>query len=127
MPSIALFAPVLLPLAAAAVTAAFGLAGWRIGRIALAVGTWAAVVALLILWVPVRSTQGLNLGPLGFGAELGLRLDAVGFTFGLVVLVPAALLLTLQPRKWQEGTVAGLGVAASMLAVEGGGVLLTAL
>jgi hypothetical protein len=127
MPSIALFAPVLLPLAAAALTAAFGLAGWRIGRVALAAGAWAALVALCVLWIPLRSTQDLNLGPLGFGAELDLRLDAVGFAFGLVVLVPAAVLLTLQPRKWEEGTVAGLGVAAAMLAVEGGGVLLTAL
>ena len=127
MPSIALFAPIVLPLAAAVITASCGLAGWNLGRSALVVGTWGAVVALLVLWVPVRSTQDLNLGPLGFGAELDLRLDAVGFAFGLIVLVPAAVLLSLQPRTWQEGTVAVLGVAATMLAVEAGGVLLTAL
>jgi hypothetical protein len=85
------------------------------------------VLALLVLWVPVRSTQELNLGPLGFGAGFDLRLDGVAFAFGLIVLVPAAILLTLQPRSWQEGTVAAAGVAAAMLAVEGGGVLLTAL
>lgn len=126
MPSIALLAPVVLPLAAAAVTALGGVAGWRVGRAAVAVGAWGAIVALFLLWVPVRSTQDLNLGPLGFGAELDLRLDAVGFAFGLVVLLPAAVLLTLQPRTWQEGTVAALGVAAAVLAVEAGGVLLTA-
>jgi hypothetical protein len=85
------------------------------------------VLALLVLWVRVRSTQELNLGPLGFGAELDLRLDAVAFAVGLIVLVPAAVLLSLQPRTWQEGTVAALGVAAAVLAVEAGGVLLTAL
>jgi hypothetical protein len=85
------------------------------------------VLALLILWLPVRSTQELNLGPLGFGAGFDLRLDGVTFAFGLVILVPAAVLLTLQPRSWQEGTVAALGVGAAMLAVEAGGVLLTAL
>ncbi|MEA2656755.1 MAG: hypothetical protein QOI23_2120, partial [Chloroflexota bacterium] len=43
------------------------------------------------------------------------------------VLVPSALLLTLQPRTWQEGTVAAVGLAAAMLAVESGGILLTAM
>ena len=127
MPSLALLAPVAFPLAAAGITAAWGLFGRKPGRALVGAGAWAAVVALLVLWLRVRSTQELNLGPLGFGAELDLRLDAVGFAFGLIVLVPAAILLTLQPRSWQESTVAALGAAAAMLAVEAGGVLLTAL
>jgi hypothetical protein len=127
LPSLALLAPVVLPLAAGALTAGWGLLGHKPGRALLGAGAWAAVVALLVLWLRVRSTQELNLGPLGFGAELDLRLDAVGFAFGLIVLVPAAVLLSLQPRTWQEGTVAALGMAAAMLAVEAGGVLLTAL
>ena len=127
MPSIALLAPVALPFAAGGLTAALGLAGFRPGRALVGAGAWGAVLALLVLWLPGRSAEELNLGPLGFGAGLDLRLDGVNFAFGLVILVPAAILLTLQPRSWQEGTVAALGVGAAMLAVEAGGVLLTAL
>lgn len=127
MPSLALLAPVALPLVAAGVTAALGLAGWQPGRAIVGAGTWGAVLALFVLWLPVRSTQDLNLGQLGYGGGFDLRLDGVAFAFGLVVLIPAAILLTLQPRSWQEGTVAALGVAAAMLAVEAGGVLLTAM
>ena len=126
MPSL-LLAPVFLPVAAGGVTAAWGLLGRTPARAVVGAGAWAAVLALLVLWVGVRSTRELNLGPLGFGAQLDLRLDAVGFAFGLIVLVPAAVLLTLQPHTWQEGTVASLGVAAAMLAVEAGDILLTAL
>jgi hypothetical protein len=127
VPSLALVAPIAVPLAAGGVTAALGLAGLRPGRAIVGAGAWGAVLALFILWLPVRSTQELNLGALGFGANFDLRLDGVSFAFGLIVLVPAAVLLTLQPRSWQEGTVAALGVGAAMLAVEAGGVLLTAL
>jgi hypothetical protein len=127
MPSIALLAPVAFPVVAGAASAALGLAGLKPGRALVGAGAWGAVLALLVLWLPVRSTQELNLGPLGFGAGFDLRLDGVSFAFGLVILVPAAILLTIQPRSWQEGTVAALGVGAAMLAVEAGGVLLTAL
>lgn len=127
MPSIALLAPVALPILAGSVSAALGLAGLKPGRGWVGAGAWGAVLALLILWLPVRSAQEMNFGPLGFGAGFDLRLDGVSFAFGLVILVPAAILLTLQPRSWQEATVAALGVGAAMLAVEAGGVLLTAL
>ena len=127
MSSLALLAPVLLPLVAGGLSAGWGLLGREPGRALVGAGAWAAVLALLVLWLRVRSTQELNLGPLGFGAELDLRLDALGFAFGLIVLVPAAVLLSLQPRTWQEATVAAVGVAAAMLAIEAGGVLLTAL
>jgi hypothetical protein len=127
MPSLALLAPVALPLMAGGMTAALGLAGMKPGRALVGAGAWGAVLALFVLWLPVRSTQELTLGPLGFGASFDLRLDGVSFAFGLVILIPSAVLLTLQPRSWQEGTVAAVGVAAAMLAVEAGGVLLTAL
>ena len=127
MPSIALLAPVVLPLLAAGITTGFGLAGFNLSRLVVAVGAWAAVLALLVLWLPVRSTQELNLGQLGFGSALQLRIDAVAFAFGLMVLVPAALALTLQRRTWQEATVGALGLAAAMGAVEAGNVVLTAL
>ena len=127
MPSIALLAPVLLPLIAAGVITVFGLSGFNLGRIAAGAGAWAAVAALLLIWIPIRSTQELTLGQLGFGSAFALRIDAVAFAFGLMVLVPAALLLTLQRRAWQEATVGALGVAAAMAAIESGGVVLTAL
>ena len=127
MPSLALLAPIALPLLAAGLTAALGLAGLKPGRVIVGAGAWGALIAVFALWLPVRSTQELNLGPLGFGAGFDLRLDGVAFAFAVIVLVPSAILLTLQPRTWQEGTVAALGVAAAVLAVESGGVLLTAL
>jgi hypothetical protein len=104
-----------------------GLAGLKPGRAIVGAGAWGALLALLLLWLPIRSTEELTLGPLGFGAGFDLRLDGVAFAFGLVILLPSAVILTLQPRTWQEGTVAALGVAAAVLAVEAGGVLLTAL
>jgi hypothetical protein len=127
MPPLALLAPVALPLVAGGLTAALGLAGLKPGRAIVGAGAWGALVVLFILWLPIRSTEELGLGPLGFGAGFDLRLDGVAFAFGLVILLPSAILLTLQPRTWQEGTVAALGVAAAVLAVEAGGVLLTAL
>lgn len=127
MPSIALLAPLLLPLIAAGVITAFGLNGFRIGPVAVSAGAWAALIAFMAIWLTVRSTQELNLGPLGFGSRLDLRVDAVAFAFGLMVLAPAALLLTLQQRTWQEATLGLLGVAAAVGAIESGAVVLTAL
>src|SRR5260370_18680789 len=118
MPSIALIAPVAITLATAGAAAICGVAGWKIGRIVLGVGSWGAILVLMGLWAPVRATQEMSLGQLGFGAPLHLRLDGVGFAFALMVMVPSAVLLTLQPRAWQEGTVAALGLAAAVLAVE---------
>src|SRR5260221_996620 len=127
MPPLALLAPIALPLFAGGLTAALGLAGLKPGREIVGAGAWGALVALFLLWLPIRSTEELTLGPLGFGAGFDLRLDGVAFAFGLVILLPSAIILTLQPRTWQEGTVAALGVAAAVLAVEAGGGLLTAL
>src|SRR6202158_5529398 len=127
MPSIALLAPVLIPLATARAGALFGGGGWEVGRIVLGGGSWGAILVLIALWAPVRATQEVSLGQLGFGAPLHVRLDGVGFAFALMVMVPSAVLLTMQPRAWQEGMVAALGLAAAVLAVEAGGVLLTAL
>jgi formate hydrogenlyase subunit 3/multisubunit Na+/H+ antiporter MnhD subunit len=125
-PTLTLAVPVALPLAAGIVAAACGAAGWRVGRFAAAAGAWAAIAALLALWIPARSSEELALGPLGFGAGFDLRLDAVAVTFGLIILAPAAVLLTLQARSWQDSTTASLALAAAVLAVEAGDVLLTA-
>lgn len=127
MPSVAVIAPIVLPLVAAAAIAGFGGAGVHLGRTAAAVGAWGAVAALVAVWLPVRSSLELNLGSLGYGSSLDLRLDAVSFVFGLMIATPAAVLLTLQPRSWQESAIAMLGVAAAMAAIEAGGVVLTSI
>src|SRR5437660_1250143 len=126
MPSIALIAPVAIILATAGAVALCGVAGWKIDRFVLGGGAWLAIVALIALWARVRSAQELNAGQLGFG-PFDLRLDAVAFLFALAIMVPSAVLLTMQQRSWQEGTVAVLGLAAAVLAEESGGMLLTAL
>ena len=127
MPSAAVLAPVALPLAAAAVIAIFGLAGFNLGRIAAAAGGWSVVATLLAIWLPVRSSLELTLGQLGYGSAFDLRIDAVTFAFGMMIALPAALLLTLQPRAWQEVVLSMLGLTAAMAAVEAGGVVLTAI
>src|SRR5260370_13472958 len=119
MPSIALLAPVVIPLVTAGALALCGVAGWKIGRIVLGVGSWGAILVLIALWAPVRATQEMSLGQLGFGAPLHLRLDGGGFAFALMVMVPSAFLLTLHPRAWQQGTGAALGLAAAVLAGRG--------
>src|SRR2546429_9150319 len=127
MPSAAVLAPVALPLAAAAVIAICGLAGFNLGRIAAAAGGWSVVATLLAIWLPVRSSLELTLGQLGYGSAFDLRIDGVTFAFGMMIALPAALLLTLQPRAWQEVVLSMLGLTAAMAAVEAGGVVLTAI
>lgn len=127
MPSFAIAVPLAIPLVAAGLITGFGLAGINLGRIGAGAAAWGSVLAIAAIWISVRATQELSLGPLGFGSSLDLRVDAVGFAFALIVGVPSALLLTLQPRAWQESTLALLGLAAAMAAIEAGGVVLTAL
>src|SRR5213078_5011270 len=127
MPSAAALGPVVLPLITAAVMAILGFAGVNLGRIAAAVGSWGAVLALLVVWVPIRSSLELTLGQLGYGSAFDLRIDGVTFAFGMMIALPAALLLTLQPRAWQEVVLSMLGLTAAMAAVEAGGVVLTAI
>ena len=122
----ALLIPIVLPILGAAIAATAGRAGHGIARASASLGVWGAAVAVVAIWLPVRSTQEISLGQLGFGSPFDLRLDMIGLVFSLAVLIPAATLLTLQPRTWQENTVAGLGVAAAVAAIEAGGVLMTA-
>ena len=126
MPPVVLLAPIVLPIAAAIVAAASSRLGEGVARIVAAAGAWAAVAAIAVIWLAVRSTQELSLGQLGFGANLDLRLDGVAVVFGVLALAPAALLLTLQPRGWQESTVASLAIAAAALALESDNMVLTA-
>ena len=125
MPPLALLLPIACPIVAGLIAAVAGRYGFDVGRMAAGLGTWAAVIAIVALWLPVRSTEELSRGQLGFGTGLDLRLDGVAVAFGLIVLVPAAILLTVQRRTWQESAVAAFGVAAAVLAIEANGVLLT--
>jgi hypothetical protein len=127
MPSAAVVAPIAFPLIVAAMIAIFGLAGIDLGRPAAAAGAWSCAAALLAVWLPVRSSIELVLGQLGYGSALDLRLDGVSFAFGLVIVTPVAVLLTLQPRPWADAAIALVGLAASIAAVEAGGVVLTAI
>lgn len=127
MPSAAVIVPIALPLLAAAAIAIFGLVGVSLGRPVAAAGSWATVAALIAVWLPIRSSLELVLGQLGYGSALDLRVDAVGFAFGLMVAVPAAALLTLQQRPWVDTAIALLGLSASLAAIEAGGVVLTSI
>src|SRR5438477_12732820 len=110
MPPAAVLGPVVLPLIAAAVIAVFGLAGTNLGRVAAAVGAWCSAAALVVAWLPVRSSLELSLGQLGSGSSLPLRIDSVGIAFGLMILVAPPLLLHLLPRTWPEAASARLPV-----------------
>ncbi|HEX2679683.1 MAG TPA: hypothetical protein VHQ03_00140, partial [Candidatus Dormibacteraeota bacterium] len=127
MPSAAVLAPVALPLVAAGVVALLGLFGLNPGRVVGGVGAWTGAAALFAVWLPVRESVELVLGPLGYGSAFDLRIDAVAFAFGLMVVLPSAVLLSLQPRTWQEVALSLLAISASLAAVEAGGVVLTAI
>lgn len=126
MPPIALLLPIALPVAAAAAAVLANRLGSGMSRALAAAGVWTSSAAVLALWLPLRTTLELSLGTLGYGVTLGLRIDAVAVVFSVAVLLPTAILLTLQPRPWQESAVIALGAAAAMLAIEAAAVVLTA-
>ncbi len=127
MPSVAVLGPVVLPLIAAAVIAILGFTGIDLGRVAAGIGAFSSLAALTAVWVPVRSSVELTLGPLGFGSGFDMRIDGVTFAFGVMIAAPAAVLLSLQPRAWPQAVVSLLALAAALAAVESGGVVLTAI
>ena len=126
MPSAAVLGPILIPLLAAGAIAILG-SSLRNTQPIASLGAWGSALALGAVWLPLRTTQELKLGPLGFGSTLEFRIDAVAFAFGLMVVVPAAVLLTLQARDWQEATLATLAVASAIFAIEAGDAVLTAI
>jgi hypothetical protein len=127
MPAASVLAPSALLAAAAALGWLIELAGLRLSRWPAAVAVWLALVVLLVSWAATgRAALELNLPGTLSAAPLALRLDAIGVAFGLVVLLPTALLLTFQRRSSAEASVAALAASASLLASEAGSVLLTA-
>jgi formate hydrogenlyase subunit 3/multisubunit Na+/H+ antiporter MnhD subunit len=123
MPAALLLLPVaLLAMGAVVAWAGRGLAGS--GRIIAAVFAWSALIALVAIWVPQRTPLDLTVGELGAGVRLAIRLDAVSFAFGLFVLVPAALLLTV--TRSPSPPLVLLATAASLFTLEASGLILAA-
>src|ERR1700730_7642440 len=107
MPAASVLAPSALLAAAAVLGWLLELVGVRISRWLAAAAAWVARAVLLACWGATgRSTLELNLPGTLAGAPLALRLDAIGVAFGLVVLIPAALLLTF-PRRSSAGASGG--------------------
>ena len=125
MPAAALLLPVALLAAGALLAEAAGRVRPGAGRTPVALFAWAALAALLLLWVPQRNPIDLNLGELGAGIRFVLRLDAVSFAFSLFVLLPSALLLTFQRNP--SPPLAALATAGAVLTLLAGGLVLAAL
>jgi formate hydrogenlyase subunit 3/multisubunit Na+/H+ antiporter MnhD subunit len=127
MPAASVLAPSALLAAAAALGWLLALVRVRVARWLAAGAAWLALVVLLASWGATgRATLELNLPGTLAGAPLALRLDAISVAFGLVVLIPTALLFTFQRRGSAEVWVAALAASASLLASEAGSLLLTA-
>ena len=118
----------LLPVALLAVGAVLAWAARVVfpssGRVIAALVAWAALAALVAIWIPQRTPLDLTVGELGAGVRLAIRLDAVSFAFGSFVLVPAALLLTF--TRSPSPPLALLATAASLFTLEAGGLMLAA-
>ena len=118
----------LLPVALLAMGAVLAWAARRVapgsGRLIAALAAWAALLALIAIWVPQRTPLDLTVGELGAGLRLAIRLDAVSFAFGLFVLVPAALLLTF--TRSPSPPLVVLATAASLFTLEASGLILGA-
>ena len=127
MRSAAVLAPILLPLITATLITIMGALGITVGRVAVATGAWSSLISLSAAWIPLRSIQDVALGPLGFGSSFNVRIDSVAFAFGLMIIVPAALLFTFQRRTWQESAIGMLALTAAVAAIEAGDMVLTAI
>ena len=129
-----LIAPQTLVLAPSALLGAAAVLGWLLwlrgrnaARWVAAAAAWLALLVLVAGWAAAgRVTVELNLPGSIAGAPLALRMDAISVAFGLVVLLPTALLFTFQPRSGGQASLAALATSAALLATACGSVLLTA-
>jgi formate hydrogenlyase subunit 3/multisubunit Na+/H+ antiporter MnhD subunit len=124
MPAALLLLPVALLAVGAVLAWALRRAIPRSGRLSAAVFSWAALVALVAIWLPQRTPLDFAVTQLGAGIRLAIRLDAVSFAFGLFVLVPAALLLTFS--RSPSPPLALLATAASLFTLLASGLMLAA-
>ncbi|HUZ89521.1 MAG TPA: hypothetical protein VMU49_06805 [Candidatus Acidoferrales bacterium] len=122
-PALALASPAVLVAGALAVLVARG----RIRQVTAATA-WLAVLAGVGGWIAegrVPTDLALLAGQ-GAGS-LNLEMNAVTVTFGLAVLVPAALLFTFQERRRDESMLALWACAAAITSIEAAGIFGTAL
>lgn len=110
------------------------LAGWSwrspardAGRLPAAVAAWLAIAVVLGGWFAGgRAGQDVSTPLVIAGAPLVLRLDALTVYLWLVVLTPAALLLTFQRRTANQAALAALAAAAALATLAAGSVFVTA-
>ncbi|HVD01278.1 MAG TPA: hypothetical protein VNG93_09035 [Candidatus Dormibacteraeota bacterium] len=124
MPAAVLLLPVAILLAGGVLAGAVRRVVPQSGRVIGALFSWAAVAALVVIWLPHRTPLDLGVGDLGAGIRLAVRLDAVSFAFGLFVLVPAALLLTF--LRSPSPPLALLSAAAALFTLLASGMMLAA-
>ena len=127
MPSTALLAPAAVLVLGAGVGTGLAAGGLRLGRVPAATAAWLATAILSAIWLAGRAAQEMPGPQLGFGAPFSLRLDALSFAFSLFLLIPAALLLTLQARSEASAGGGAIATAAGLLVVLAGGFSLAAL
>src|SRR5689334_22696099 len=121
-----LLPPALLVLAAGA--------GWCLrlvapdaGRPLAAAAAWAAIALLLVAWFAGgRAAQDLPRPFPVAGEPLVLRVDVLTVYLGVVLLTPAALLLTFQRRSADEAAMAALATASALATLAAGSVFVTA-
>lgn len=122
MAPVLLLLPVGLLAGGAALAALFSRRLPVVARLVAAVAAWSALAAVLVLWMPTRNALDVDLGDLGAGVRLAVRLDAVSFAFSLLILLPSALLLTFAPLVAPVRSL--LAIAAAVLAVQSAGLVL---
>jgi hypothetical protein len=97
------------------------------GRLAAAAAAWVAIAVVLGAWFAGgRAGQDVTTPLVIAGAPLVLRLDALTVYLWLVILTPAALLLTFQHRTAGQAALSALAAAAALGTVAAGSVFVTA-
>jgi hypothetical protein len=127
MPVGGLVVPPALLVAGAALGWALDRAGRRGDRVA-AGACWLAAAVLVAVWalqrgVPVELEAAISVGTV----PLDLRLDPLAATFGLLVLVPLALLITFRRPGRSTAALAALTAAVALVTIESDRLLMFAL
>ncbi|HEX4215086.1 MAG TPA: hypothetical protein VIA06_17335 [Candidatus Dormibacteraeota bacterium] len=127
MPAELLLVPPVVLVIGALLTWTLGFGGLP-SRLPGAAVVWLALIVLVLAWIGVgRQPTELSTPIAAEPLPIVLRMDALSFAIGLVVLSTAALLLTFQPWQWEEAGAATLATAFAMVAVEADSLALTAL
>src|SRR2546423_14574599 len=115
MPTASVLVPPGLLLAAGLLAWCLGRAGVRRVDLLLGGGTALALASVLGIWFGAgRVALELNLPGSLAGAPLNLRLDAITAAFGAIVLLPAAILFSVQRRGPDEAAVGAPAAARAL-------------